>query len=78
MIKYGTEQARRQSIHLTKDLFEKTFLYGDAMEELLPFDLIDIQNLCKSVYEKAEEILEQERNTVNQEDQESEEEKGVG
>ena len=78
MIKYGTEQARRQSIHLTKDLFEQTFLYGDAMEELLPFDLIDIQNLCKSVYEKAEEILEQERNTVNQEDQESEEEKGVG
>ncbi len=76
MNKNMSRQARLQSIVLTKDLFAQTFLYGDAMEELVPFDLIDIQNLCKSVYEKAEKILEQERNAVDQEDQESEEEKG--
>lgn len=50
MIKNGSKQARLQSIALTKDLFAQTFLYGDAMEELVPCDLIDIQNLCKSVF----------------------------
>ena len=78
MINYGAKQARQQSIYLTKDLFAQTFLYGDAMEELVPIDLIGIQDLCKSVYKKAEKILEQERNTVDQENQESEEEKGIG